>query len=211
MIDCMRTFLAGTLITVAVLALVIQLALPSYLEHRVQDRLEAGGGTAVVALSALPALSLLAGRGDSFKATGTGLRFDLGERRENPFERLDGFKRVDMTLSDLDAGSLQVERFQLSRRHRDEAYDLDIQATATPRELAGELGRATAGSLGGLMGSLATGFLPGAGGLAIPVKLEARVESRDGKPNVQSARGTVGGVPAGPLAEIVLGAVLDRL
>jgi hypothetical protein len=61
------------------------------------------------------------------------------------------------------------------------------------------------------VGSLATGVFPGAGRVAIPVKLDARVESHGGKPQVSSANATVAGVPAGPLAEIVLGAVLDRL
>lgn len=207
----MRTFLAGILLTLAVLALIVQLALPAYLEHRVEDRLEEGGGSAEVTLSAIPAVSLLAGRGDSFKARGTGLRFDLGERRENPFERLDGFQRVDMKLSDLDAGSFQVERFDLSRSSRDESYDLQLRARATPRELAAELGSAAGGPLVGLAGSLAIGVFPGASSVAIPVELETRVDSRDGSPSVRSTRATVGGVPAGPLAEIVLGAVLDRL
>ena len=207
----MRTFLAGILITVAVVALVGQLALPPYLEHRVEQRLEAGGGTAEVSLSAVPAVSLLAGRGDSFKVRARGLRFDLGERRENPFERLDGFDRVDMELTGLDAGPLQVERFQLSRPRRDETYHLTIRATSTPRKLAGGLGSTAAGPLGLLMGSFATGVFPGAGNVAIPVGLEARVDSRDGKPNVRSVYGTVAGVPAGPLAEIVLRAVLDQL
>jgi hypothetical protein len=47
--------------------------------------------------------------------------------------------------------------------------------------------------------------------LAIPVRLDALVDSRSGKPNVRGARATVAGFPAGPLAEIVLGTVLDRL
>jgi len=54
-------------------------------------------------------------------------------------------------------------------------------------------------------------MLPGAGSVPIPVRVEALVDSREGKPNVRSASGAVGGVPAGPLAEIVLGVVLERL
>jgi hypothetical protein len=164
-----------------------------------------------VAIGALPALALLAGRGDSFRARGSGLRFDLDDRRENPFERLDGFKRVDMELRDLDAGPLQVERFDLSRSARSEPYELKVTATTTPRELSAELGSAAGGPLGGLIGSLAGGVLPRSGLVAIPLRLDAVVDSRDGKPNVTSARGTVAGLPSGPLAEIVLGTVLDRL
>ena len=176
----MRTFLAGLLITLAVLALLVQLALPPYLEGRVEQRLEAGGGSAKVSIGATPAILLLAGRGHSFEAEGSGLRFGRGDRRESPFDRLDGFERVGVQLTDLDAGRFQVERFELSRAGRGAAYHLSLQAS-TP------------------------------GPIQIPVKLESTVASEQGKPRVKDARGEVGGVPAGPLAEIVLASVLDRL
>jgi hypothetical protein len=211
MLDCMRTVLAGILISLAVLFLVAQLALPPFLEGRVGDRLEELGGTAEVHVDAVPALALLAGRGGTFRARGTGLRFDLGDRRENPFKRLDGFEHVDMKLRDLDAGPLNVERFELSRDARHDPYELRVSATTTPRELSAGLGGTAAGALGGLIGSLAAGVLPGAGSAPIPVELDALVDSSDGKPKVTSAHGTVAGFPAGPLAEIVLGTVLDRL
>jgi len=207
----MRTVLAGILIVVALVALVSQLALPAYIEGRVVDRLEEGGGEAQVAIQAVPALTLLAGRGRSFHATGTGLHFDLADQGQDPFKRLDGFKRVDMQLRDLATGPLKVGRFVLTRAGRHEPYKLHISATTTPRELGGLLGGAAAGDVGGLIGSLAGEVLPGAADLAIPVRLDALVDSRRGKPNVRSARATVAGFPAGPLAEIVLGTVLDRL
>jgi hypothetical protein len=206
----MRTFLVGFLIAVAVVALVAQVALPRYIESRVKDRLEEGGGSATVLLTAIPALSLLAGRGSSFEARGSGLSFGSGDRGGSPFERLDGFSQVFMELTDLNTGPLQVKRFELSRSHRHEPYELQIEATVTPRELAGGLGSAT-GGLGGLVGSLATGMFGEAGRVKLPLTLEAQVKSQAGRPNVTSARGSVGGVPAGRLAEIVLGAVLDRL
>src|SRR3954453_3081601 len=210
MLDCMRTVLAGILIVVALVALVSQLALPAFIEGRVEDRLEEGGGEAQVAIQAVPALTLLAGRGRSFHATGTGLHFDLADQGQDPFKRLDGFKRVDMQLRDLDTGPLKVGRFVLTRAGRHEPYKLHITAATTPRELSALLGGA-AGAVGGLIGSLAGEVLPGAADLAIPVRLGALVDSRSGKPNVRSARATVAGFPAGPLAEIVLGTVLDRL
>ncbi len=207
----MRTFLVGILISVAVVALIAQVALPRYIENRVRDRLKAGGGSATVSLTAIPALSLLAGRGNSFEARGSGLGFGSGARGASPFHRLDGFSNVSMELTNLATGPLRVKRFTLSRCQRHEPYDLEIEATVTARELAGGLGTAAGGQLGGLMGSLATGMLGDAGGLEIPLRLEAQVWSQEGEPQVRSARGSVGGVPAGRLAEIVLGGVLGRL
>ena len=207
----MPSFLAGILVALAVLAVVLQLALPAYLAGRVEDRLEQGGGTAKVDLGAFPAVSLLAGRGGSFEASGSGLRFDVGERSEDPFERLDGFERVQVRLSDLDAGPLRVERFELARMGRGEDYDLRVHATTTPLELAGRLGDAAGGPLGGLVGLLAGGMVPGGGRTAIPLELRATVASHGGRPDVAEASGSVAGLPAGPLAKVVLAVVLDRL
>ncbi len=207
----MRRFLAGILVTLVVVTLAAQLVLPRYLSGRTEDRLEEGGGSSKVTLRAFPALSLVGGRGGSIEITGAGLSFDLDDRREHPFERLDGFERVEVALDDLDAGPLAVERFELDRDGRHEAYELRVQATTTPRELAGELGAQAGGALGGLFGSLASGLLPGGGSEPVPLDLVATVDSDDGATNVREATGSVAGVPAGPLTEVVVSAVLDRL
>jgi hypothetical protein len=207
----MPKFVAGIVITVALLAVVGQLALPAYYEGRVEDRLEEKGGSADVSVGAFPAVTLLGGRGRELKATGSDLTFDLDDRREDPFGRLDGFEDVDIELTDVDAGSIRIFDFELRREGRDAEYEMRVEATATPAELARELGGAAGGPLGALVGSLATGILPGAGSAELPLDLNARVRSRDGRPDVTDAQGSVGGLPAGPLAEVVLGAVLDRL
>ena len=207
----MPSFLAAILVALAVLAVVVQLALPGYLAGRVEERLERGGGTAKVHLGAFPAVSLLAGRGGSFEAEGEGLRFDIGERSADPFRRLDGFERVDVRLRDLDAGSLRVRRFELLRDGRGDPYDLVVDATTTAQELAGQLGGAAGGALGGLVGSLAGGIVPGGGRAAIPLEVRATVVSAGGRPDVADASGSVAGLPAGPLARVVLAVVLDRL
>ena len=207
----MPSFLAGILVALAVLAVVLQLALPAYLAGRVEDRLEQGGGTANVDLGAFPAVSLLAGIGGSFEASGSGLRFDVGERSQDPFERLDGFERVEVRLSDLHAGPLRVGRFELARAGRGEDYSLVLRATTTPRDLAAGLGSAGGGPLGGLAGSPAGAMIPGGGGTAIPLELHATVASDVGRPDVVDATASVAGLPAGPLAKVVLAVVLDHL
>ena len=209
--DCMRRFGAGILVTLAVLAVIAQLVLPRYLAGRVEDRLEEGGGSAKVSLGAFPAVTLVGGRGGSIEVTGSGLAFDLGDRREDPLGRLDGFSQVDVRLDDVEAGPLAVERFGLDRDQRDEPYELVVSGTTTPRELAAELGSQAGGALGGLVGSLAGGMLPGGGRTDVPLDLSATVDSDSGRTDVVQATGSVAGVPAGPLAEVVLNAVLDRL
>ena len=211
MADCMRRFLAGILVALVVVAVAAQLVLPRYLSGRTEERLEEGGGSAKVTLRAFPALTLASGRGGSIEITGTNLAFDLDDRPERPFERLDGFERVQVGLDDLDAGPLAINRFELDRDGRHEAYELTVQATTTPREMASELGAQAGGALGGLFGSLASGILPGGGSNTVPLGLTATVDSENGRTNVREATGSVAGVPAGPLTEVVVNAVLQRL
>jgi len=207
----MRRFLAGILVALVVVAIAAQLTLPRYLSGRTEGRLEEGGGSSKVTLRAFPAAALLGGRGGSIEVQGTGLSFDLGDPGEHPFERLDGFERVEVALDDLETGPLAVERFELDRDGRHDAYELRVRATTTPRELAGELGGRAGGALGGLLGSLAPGILPGGGNDEVPLELSATVASDDGRTDVREATGSVAGVPAGPLTEVVVDAVLERL
>jgi hypothetical protein len=205
-----RKVLLGVLATLVVLLVATQLILPSVIEGQVEKRLNRDGGKAKVSISAVPALTLLGGSGRSIEITGSDLRYDLGKREEKPFERLDGFGRVKVDLRNLDAGPVRLDSFVLTRPDKDQPYTLSMRGTSTPAELAGELGTATGGSLGGLIGGLASGVL-GGNATSVPLRLEATVTSRDGRPEVGSANATVAGLPAGPLTEIVLRSVLDRL
>ena len=55
----MPKFVAGIVITLALLAVVGQLALPAFFEGRVEDRLEEDGGSADVSIGAFPAVTLI--------------------------------------------------------------------------------------------------------------------------------------------------------
>lgn len=207
----MRTFAAGLLVAVAVLAVATQLAIPAFYESRVKDRLEEGGGDADVSVNAFPALTLIGGRGDELEVHAHGLTIDLRDRPERPFERLDGFDRVSVDMRDLRAGPADVGRLLLTKDGRDSTYHLSVSGSATPDELARALGETAAGPLGGLLGDFAGELIPGASNVEVPMRLRAEVESDDGKTDVTSADASLAGVPADPLAELVLGAALDRL
>jgi hypothetical protein len=187
-----------------------QLLLPPFLEGRVSDRLERGGGSADVSLKAVPAGRLLFHDGDELDVNGRGLRLELGGRGET-LDRLDGFDEVHVRLTDADAEPLRVRRFALTRSESDRDYAVRMAGSTTPREVARFLGSQAAGSLGGTLGDLATELLPDGGEVRVPVDMEATVRSRNGRREVTSATGSVAGVPAGPLVQLVLDAVVRSL
>jgi len=195
---------------VAVLLVAAQLALPAIAERRAEDRFEERGGTAKVDVGAFPAVRLLFGDGGRFTARGSGLSFDISRERGD-LGKLDGFDEVDIRLTRLDAGPVEVADFELRRPEGAAAYELRMVGTTTPREIAGFLGSEAGGALGGLFGGLAAGSLPGGGAQPVPLEVAASVESRDGRPEARAVEGTVAGAPAGPIADLVVAAVLSRL
>jgi len=85
-----------------------------------------------------------------------------------------------------------------------------MSATTSATRVGRFLGSQAGGPLGGLFGGVAGGSLPG-GGAEVPLELDAVVTSRDGDVEVRRARGSVAGLPAGPLTALVVAAVADRL
>jgi hypothetical protein len=195
---------------VALLAAGAQLFLPTYLEGRVEDRLEQHGGSADVSLRALSAERLLFDHGDSLKVEGHGLRLRLGGQGR-VLERLDGFDEVNMRLHRLSAPPLAVSSFVLRRPDSQSDYTVRMTGSTTPRDVARFLGSQAAGGLGGLAGGLAAQALPAGGRTRIPLDVDARIRSHHGRSHVVSARGSVAGVSASPLVELVLDAVVARL
>ena len=195
---------------VLVLYAASQFGLPAIAEHKARGKLEEGGGRAKVEVAAFPALRLLFGDGDRFDAQGSGLQLDVN-RRGGDFDRLDGFDEVRVRIRESVAGPLDLTSFELARPEGARNYSLRLGAVTTPREVAGFLGSQAGGALGGLFGDLAAGTLPGGGTARVPLRLRARVQSRDGQPVVSTANGSVAGLPAGPLAELVLSTVVARI
>lgn len=202
----MIIILAGVVVTLAL----CQIVLPKLAERKVENRVEAAGGTAQVSVSAFPAPRLLLGDGDSLEVRGRGLTVDVSGR-QSVLERLDGFDSVDVRLTNMDAGPLAVSSFSLERAEGEDRYRLRLDAETSPRDVAGFLGSQAGGLVGGVLGDLAAGGLPSGGAERLPLRVRAGVESRDGEVDVTSADGSVAGVPAGPLAEIVVQAVAREL
>ena len=187
-----------------------QFVIPPVAERQVRDRIEENGGTASVSVSAFPAPRLLFGDGDELRVRGSGVTVDVEDERV-VLDRLDGFDRVDIRLTGVTAEPLDVSAFELTRSDGADTYRVRMTGETSPREVASFLGTRAGGPLGALLADLAGQSLPGAGEEEVPVDVRAQVTSIDGEAEVTSASGSVAGVPAGPLAEIVLEAVVRQL
>jgi hypothetical protein len=205
----MRRVLIIGVATAIVLLVLSQLLLPLYLEGRAEDRLTDSGGRADVNLKALPALTLLADSGSEARVRGSGLSLDLNGSGEKPLDKLDGFGRVDVDLEASTAGPFHVSDLSMERGSRDDPYTTSLEATVTGRELATYTGERLAGPLGDFLGGLAAGAVPFSN-TPIPVRVEATIESDDGRPRVASVTGSIAGLPAGPLLEAIAEAVGRR-
>ena len=205
----MRRVLIASFGVVVLLLVLSQLFLPLYMEGRVEDRLTKNGGKADVTLKALPAFTLLAGSGDETKMRGSGLSFDLLETINKPLDKLDGFDKVDLDVTDSTAGPFHLTHMTLRRDSDNDPYEMSLEGSVTGRDLATYAGGQLAGPLGGFLGGLASGALP-LTNAPIPVTLDASMKSDGGQARVQSATGTIAGLPAGPLLEALAQAVGQR-
>jgi hypothetical protein len=195
------------LTVLVVLAVASQFVIPPVAENRVEDRLTSGGGSADVSLDAFPAVRLLFEDGDRIEVRGNGLDLDL-QRETNIFDNLDGFDEVDVRLTDYRAGPFQIRTFELTRDGPEATYDLVLAGSATPADIA-TYGAARLGLVGGpLLGAIAAQL---GGKRPVPIDLDMQLRSEDGRVVVESGGGTVAGLPAGLLAQVITSAIVVRL
>lgn len=185
-----------------------QLLVPSFGERKVEDRLTEGGGTADVTLGAVPAARLLLGNGERFQVTASDLDLDL-RPGESVFDRLDGFSIVDVLITNSKAGPLNVDRFELTRDGQG-PYHLALGGQTTPADLV-DYGLDNVDLPGtSLIGTIFGEFF-GPSDTAVPVSMDMELTSEDGRVEVTSGGGSVGGIPTGHLAEMITSAVVVRL
>jgi hypothetical protein len=207
----MRRAAIVTLGVVAGLLVVSQLVLPGLAERRVEEGLTEDGGSAEADLDAIPALRLLFGDGDRLVVEGQGLRVDPAPLDdEGLFDRLDGFGEVEIKLTDLGIGPFDFDTVFLRRAEGSDAYELDADGSFTGRDLAEFASRQVGGPLGSILGGFAAGSIP-LTDVPIPVDLRARLVSEDGRMRVERADGTVAGLPADPLVEVIVAAIADGI
>jgi hypothetical protein len=143
---------------------------------------------------------------------GRGLSIDLARRIDDPLGRLDGFDEVDIDIEDLTAGPVDVRAFSLVKNADDTSYYLRMEAETTPLSLAESVGGQLGGDLGSLIAGAASDLLLGGGEVDVPIDVEGQISRADGGAvDVDAVEASVAGVPAGPFAEAMVQAVLERL
>src|SRR3954469_1153994 len=185
-----------------------QLVIPPIAEHRIQDRLTAGGGSADVSLSAFPAVRLLFGDGSRIAVNGQGLDLMAEGESGEVFSNLDGYDNVAVNLHRFRAGPFTLASFDLTRAGSAAPYHLVTQGRTTPTDLA-----SYGASALGLPGGSLLNFLGGqvVGSDTIPIHLDMNLDSDGGRIVVTSGTGTIGGLPTGPLAELITSVVVVQL
>jgi|GEM_PF-1120101 hypothetical protein len=196
--------LAGAIV---LLLVVSQLALPGLGESAIEDRLTENGGTAEVSLSALPAARLLWGSGDRITVSATGIELDPTDQRR-VFQNLDRFGAVEITVVGATAGPIKLDSFTLTREG-DAPYALRADGSASVADLA-RFGIDRAGLPGS---DIVGGILDftGIAGADVPIELDMKLASDDGRIRVLDGDGTIAGLPTGPLAELLTSAIVVRL
>ncbi len=197
-------------IVVAVLAVASQLLLPSYYEHQIAGRLTDHGGSAHVALHVFPALRLLVGRAGRLDVVASGLSVDLDQNQQDVFKRLDDFSKVAVDVRSSRAGPFTISRFSVRSAPGDRTYSVAVAGDGTALDVARYAGSRLAGGFGQDLAGLAASVI---GGFDRPIPFNARMEidTGSGSPRARDVTGEVGGLPAGPLAQIVANALLGGL
>jgi hypothetical protein len=209
----MKIFVA-VVIGVIALGAVTQLVIPGFVERKIESNLEerSDGGEAVADVKAFPAVRLLWGSGDRLEVRGRGLEIDLAKRTDDPLGQIDGFDEVDIDLTDLIAGPVDVQAFSLVKNEDDTSYYLRMDAETTPTSLAESVGGTLGGDLGSAIAGAASEALLGEGAVDVPIDVEAQVSrGNGGQLDVDAAQASVAGVPTGPFAEAMVQAVLENL
>lgn len=205
----MRRFAIRLVIALIALLVAVQLALPAYYGHRVAKRLTEHGGSAHVQVSAFPALGLLFGHARTLEIAARGLSVDLGNDQHDVFKRLDDFDHVTVDITASRAGPFTISGFRI-RDQADHRYAVAIAGDGNAADVARYAGDRLGGSFGQALAGLAATAIAG---FDRPIPFDARMEidTGSGSPAAENVVGTVAGLPAGPLAQVVANALLGTL
>jgi hypothetical protein len=203
-------FTIRAVIVLAVLAVASQFAVPPLMEHHLAGQLTAGGGTADVELSAFPAIRLAFGHGDRIEIRGRDLHLPTSSEQAGNLDQLDHYDHVDVRLRDSRIGPVAARNLVI---RRDGSFPYRVRASG--HTTVAHLANVGAGKLGLLEGAaLRIGTHQALGARAnepIPVHLHMSLSDQSGRLVVVGGSGSVAGVKAGPLAELITSAVAVRL
>lgn len=184
-----------------------QVIIPNKAESGVGDRLTKEGGTASVTITAFPAIRLLFNHGEELTVKARDVTIPINDLRGGSFKELDGFDHVLVRLTSSTVGPFTTDRMQLKRDSGEKLYDFTFRGSTSVTQLA-EL---ALGALPLQIRSLVETLTGRPGREPIPIVLNAKLESNNGKINLVSGGGTVAGLPLGGLSLGIAGAVISRV
>ena len=205
----MRRFAICLGIAIVALLVASQFLLPPFLEGQVADRITAHGGSAKVDLAAVPAVRLLTGHGRKLDIQAHGLSVDPGQNQKDVFGHLDDFTNVNVFITASRAGPLTINRFTVVK-NGGSRYEVTITGTGNAGDIARYAGGALGGGLGEALAGLAASAIQGFG-REIPFNAQMTIDTSSGQPVASDVVGSVDGLPAGPLAQVVANALLSGL
>jgi hypothetical protein len=187
-----------------------QIALPPIISSRIDDRLTKAGGTADASIKAIPALRLVFHDGDKLKVRANRVRIPIAELGGGGFKDLDGFDEVDLRLTDYSVGPFRSKQTVIDRPEGTSLYDFAFTGSTSANELSNFALSALPPALAALIGGLVdrTSRL---GTAQIPIRLVAQLKSDNGTAQLVRGTGTVAGIPLGPLAVSIAGAIVSRI
>jgi hypothetical protein len=167
---------------VLILLLAVELALPRVAGRVVARRLTRDGGHARVELRAFPASKLIRSEGDSITVRASGLKAP-STAPERPANG-GGLSHLDgFDTVDIQVIGIRLGPLEISRLTLIRHGDEPYRAHAE--------------------GSLA--------GTPIPIDVTADIESHDGRPRATKISGSVAGMPAGAIVELITAALASRI
>ena len=207
----MLKWLIASVVGLLVIVLVgTQILLPPIISGKIEDRLTKAGGTADATIKAFPALRLLFHDGDKLKVRGNGVRIPVKELGGGGFKDLDGFDEVDLRLTDYTVGPFRSRQTVIDRPEGNSLYNFAFTGSTSANELSTFALSALPPGLAALIGGLVdrTSRL---GAAQVPIRLVAQLKSDNGTAQLVRGTGTVAGIPLGPLAVSIAGAIVSRI
>jgi len=205
----MRRFVIRLGIPLLILLVALQFALPRFAEHQVEKRLTEHGGEAEVKLSAFPAPRLLFGSGDKLDLAASGLSVDLEQNQQDAFKQLDDFSDVSIAVQGSRAGPFAIRNFNVEKTGA-HAYDVAVTGDGTAGDVARYAGSRVGGGLGQALAGLAASALGGFD-QRIPFDARMQISTAGDTPVASNVEGSVAGLPAGALTQVVANALLNGL
>ena len=184
-----------------------QVIIPNKAEGDVKDRLTKEGGSASVTITAFPAIRLLFNHGEKLDVRARRVTIPINDLRGGSFKELDGFDNVRVQLTNSIVGPFTTDAMLLTRDDPEKLYHFTYKGNTSVTQLA-EL---ALGALPLQLRSLVETLTGRPGREPIPIVLNAKLESNNGKINLVSGGGTVAGLPLGGLSLSIAGAVISRV